>query len=298
MIYTVTLNPSLDYVIRMDSFVPGSINRADSAEIVAGGKGINVSTILCRLGMETTALGYVGGFTGRKIADELYNMGVGERFTRLSGGDSRINVKLRAGEESEINAKGPEISPADEAVFMDELNSLVKNGDYVVLAGSIPKTLKTDTYARIMQMLSDREVNFVVDAEGDLLCDVLLYHPFLIKPNVLELGDIYGRRLIGLSDIRECAKDMMRRGARNVLVSMGKEGAVFWGEDGSELYSPAPDGTVVNTVGAGDSMVGGFLYGYIKYGNFAEALKWGSACGAATACSVGIAERELILSML
>lgn len=298
MIYTVTLNPSLDYVIRMDSFVPGSINRADSAEIVAGGKGINVSTILCRLGMETTALGYVGGFTGRKIADELYNMGVCERFTRLSGGDSRINVKLRAGEESEINAKGPEISPADEAVFMDELNSLVKNGDYVVLAGSIPKTLKTDTYARIMQMLSNREVNFVVDAEGDLLCDVLLYHPFLIKPNVLELGDIYGRRLIGLSDIRECAKDMMRRGARNVLVSMGKEGAVFWGEDGSELYSPAPDGTVVNTVGAGDSMVGGFLYGYIKYGNFAEALKWGSACGAATACSVGIAERELILSML
>lgn len=298
MIYTVTLNPSLDYVIRMDSFVPGSINRADSAEIVAGGKGINVSTILCRLGMETTALGYVGGFTGRKIADELYNMGVCERFTRLSGGDSRINVKLRAGEESEINAIGPEISPADEAVFMDELNSLVKNGDYVVLAGSIPKTLKTDTYARIMQMLSDREVNFVVDAEGDLLCDVLLYHPFLIKPNVLELGDIYGRRLIGLSDIRECAEDMMRRGARNVLVSMGKEGAVFWGEDGSELYSPAPDGTVVNTVGAGDSMVGGFLYGYIKYGNFAEALKWGSACGAATACSVGIAERELILSML
>ncbi len=298
MIYTVTLNPSLDYVIRMDSFVPGSINRADSAEIVAGGKGINVSTILCRLGMETTALGYVGGFTGRKIADELYNMGVCERFTRLSGGDSRINVKLRAGEESEINAKGPEISPADEAVFMDELNLLVKNGDYVVLAGSIPKTLKTDTYARIMQMLSDREVNFVVDAEGDLLCDVLLYHPFLIKPNVLELGDIYGRRLIGISDIRECAKDMMRRGARNVLVSMGKEGAVFWGEDGSELYSPAPDGTVVNTVGAGDSMVGGFLYGYIKYGNFAEALKWGSACGAATACSVGIAERELILSML
>ena len=298
MIYTVTLNPSLDYVIRMDSFVPGSINRADSAEIVAGGKGINVSTILCRLGMETTALGYVGGFTGRKIADELYNMGVCERFTRLSGGDSRINVKLRAGEESEINAKGPEISPADEAVFMDELNLLVKNGDYVVLAGSIPKTLKTDTYARIMQMLSDREVNFAVDAEGDLLCDVLLYHPFLIKPNVLELGDIYGRRLIGLSDIRECAKDMMRRGARNVLVSMGKEGAVFWGEDGSELYSPAPDGTVVNTVGAGDSMVGGFLYGYIKYGNFAEALKWGSACGAATACSVGIAERELILSML
>lgn len=298
MIYTVTLNPSLDYVIRMDSFVPGSINRADSAEIVAGGKGINVSTILCRLGMETTALGYVGGFTGRKIADELYNMGVCERFTRLSGGDSRINVKLRAGEESEINAKGPEISPADEAVFMDELNSLVKNGDYVVLAGSIPKTLKTDTYARIMQMLSNREVNFVVDAEGDLLCDVLLYHPFLIKPNVLELGDIYGRRLIGLSDIRECAEDMMRRGARNVLVSMGKEGAVFWGEDGSELYSPAPDGTVVNTVGAGDSMVGGFLYGYIKYGNFAEALKWGSACGAATACSVGIAERELILSML
>ena len=298
MIYTVTLNPSLDYVIRMDSFVPGSINRADSAEIVAGGKGINVSTILCRLGMETTALGYVGGFTGRKIADELYNMGVCERFTRLSGGDSRINVKLRAGEESEINAIGPEISPADEAVFMDELNSLVKNGDYVVLAGSIPKTLKTDTYARIMQMLSNREVNFVVDAEGDLLCDVLLYHPFLIKPNVLELGDIYGRRLIGLSDIRECAEDMMRRGARNVLVSMGKEGAVFWGEDGSELYSPAPDGTVVNTVGAGDSMVGGFLYGYIKYGNFAEALKWGSACGAATACSVGIAERELILSML
>lgn len=298
MIYTVTLNPSLDYVVKVNNFQAGQVNRAEEAEIIAGGKGINVSTILTRLDTKSVALGYVAGFTGRKIVDEVNNMGVAEKFTWLGKGDSRINVKIRGNGVGEINAAGPNITTADERAFMDNICSLVQDGDYVVLAGSIPKSLGSDTYFRIMTALSNHEVNFVVDAEGALLCDVLQLKPFLIKPNVHELGAIFKRELKNSDDVRECALALQRRGARNVLVSMGAEGAVLFSEDGQEIYEPAMEGEVVNTVGAGDSMVAGFLYGHIQFHDYKKALHWGSACGNATAFSLGIAERELILSLL
>lgn len=293
MIYTVTLNPSLDYVMRLDEFEPGKINRAKTTEIMPGGKGINVSMLLHNLGMESVALGFVAGFVGTEIERSLQAYGVKTDFVRLEEGCTRINVKVKAGEESDINAAGPLISKEAIACLMDQLGN-ASAGDYVVLAGSIPGTMGADTYQRIMERLSGRGIEFVVDAEGKLLCEVLPLHPFMIKPNNHELSAIVGRELRTPEEIRDGAIALRNMGARNVLVSMGKDGAMLFCENGSEYSVPAIDGKMINTVGAGDSMVAGFIYGYETTKNYEEALCWGNACGSATACSSGIADSATI----
>ncbi len=297
MIYTVTFNPAIDYVIHMERLERGSVNRTTGELIQFGGKGINVSTVLGNLGVENVALGFLAGFTGDAIQQGLTQGGVRTDFIRLSQGLTRINVKIKAGDETDINGTGPAIGEKDLEALYQKLDQLQK-GDILVLAGSIPATLPSDIYERILERLYGRDILPVVDAERDLLCNVLKYHPFLIKPNNFELGAIFDRVLETDEEIQDCAAQLQARGARNVLVSMAAKGAILLDETGTFHKIAAPDGVVRNSVGAGDSMVAGFLAGWLQSKDYQFALRMGSATGSATAFSDGLATKEQVEAVL
>lgn len=297
MIYTVTFNPALDYVVRLSSLVPGDVNRTDSEDIQLGGKGINVSCVLGQLGFKSVALGFVAGFTGEAVEAGLARRGVTADFIRLPAGLTRINVKIKAGAETEINGRGPDIPAAALDELFRKLDALGA-GDVLVLAGSIPASLPSDIYQRILEKLAPKGVLCAVDATGQLLVKVLPYRPFLIKPNDHELGEIFGRTLSTDDEIADCARLLQQKGARNVLVSMAGDGALLLDEGGSVHRLEAFKGKVKNSVGAGDSMVAGFVAGWLEKGDYDWALRLGSACGSATAFSDTLATRAEIEALL
>lgn len=297
MVYTVTFNPALDYVVRVEDFQPGETNRTASDEVQFGGKGINVSTVLRNLGVDNVALGFLAGFTGKGLEQGLREIGINTDFIWLERGLTRINVKIKAGQETEINGQGPDISAAALEQLFSKLDQL-KEGDVLVLAGSIPRSLPDDIYQRILQRLDGRGVLAVVDATRDLLCAVLPYRPFLIKPNDRELGEIFGRTLVTDGEIEDCARQLQARGARNVLVSMAGAGSLLVDETGAAHRLGVPKGTVRNSVGAGDSMVAGFLAGWLKEHDYAAAHRMGAAAGSATAFSDGLAEAGAVRALL
>lgn len=297
MIYTVTFNPSLDYIVTVEHFTCGIVNRTKEEVLFPGGKGINVSMMLRNLGHESTALGFLAGFTGRELQRLLEEKGIATDFISVAEGMSRINVKLRSDQESEINGQGPAITDGDIAKLCDRLDVL-GDGDLLVLAGSIPDRMPDSIYRDIMRRLQDRKLKIVVDATGDLLVNVLAYHPFLVKPNHHELEEIFGIRTERKSDVVSYAKKLREMGARNVLVSMAGEGAVLAAEDGGIFQAEAPKGQVKNSVGAGDSMVAGFLAGYLETGSYGEAFRMGVCAGSASAFSEGLATRAQVLELL
>ncbi len=299
MIYTVTFNPAIDYVVRLNGpLVPGEINRAVSEDFQFGGKGINVSNMLRTLGMETTALGFIAGFTGDGLENGLREMGLTTEFIRVEKGMTRINAKIKAAEETEINGMGPMITEKDMTKLIARLDRITPE-DTLVFSGSIPSCLPGDTYEKLMACLDGRGIRIAVDAEKNLLINVLKYHPFLIKPNNLELGDIFGKKLTTDEEVVECARKLQEMGGRNILVSMAGAGALLLDENGVSHRIGCPSGKVVNSVGAGDSMVAGFLAGYLKSGGDHEyALRLGTAAGSATAFSLRLGSRELIEELL
>lgn len=296
MVYTITFNPALDYIMQVPECIAGEVNRTRSEKIMAGGKGINVSVVLNNMGVENTALGFVAGFTGGEIERILADMGCRTDFIRLESGFSRINVKIKSETETEINGQGPDISEDDLSKLLSRLDDL-SDGDTLVMAGSIPRFVKNTVYCDIMEKLQDKKLNIIVDATGDLLVNVLKYKPFLVKPNNHELGEIFGKELSTKYEVMEYAKKLRDMGARNVLVSMAGEGAVFVGEKGEEYASDAPEGTLVNSTGAGDSMVAGFIAGYMENKDTLTAFKMGMAAGSASAFSENLASREEILNI-
>jgi len=295
MIYTVTFNPAIDYVVGIDRIETGCVNRLSSEQIYFGGKGINISIVLRELGIESTALGFVAGFTGEAIENGLKEAGIITDFVRLEKGNSRINVKIKSDTETELNASGPEISDTALSVLFEKLKSL-RNGDTIVLAGSVPKSLPEDIYEQILHQLSDRDIRAVVDASKELLIKSLRYKPFLIKPNLQELGEIFGEISGSDDEIIACAEKLREMGAQNVLVSMAGDGAILLDSGNNIHKSGVCSGTVRNSVGAGDSMIAGFLAG-ISAGDFTYALKLGTAAGGATAFSDGLASREDIIRL-
>ena len=297
MIYTLTLNPSMDYVVRLDRLAAGTINRSSEEEFYAGGKGINVSLVLAQLGMGSTATGFIGGFVGEAIEQALAKAGVAADFVRLDEGMSRVNIKIMAETETEINGHGPRVTEEDFARLLTKLDQ-VREGDTLVLAGSVPASLTEDTYARILRRLEWRNARVVVDAAGPLLLNCLAHRPFLIKPNREELSAIFGSDVSDDREMTRCAGELRRKGARNVLVSLGSDGAALYAEDGKIYRSGAVSGKAVNTVGAGDSMVAGFVAGFQRTGDYAFSLRLGAACGNATAFSPGLAGRDMINDML
>ena len=297
MIYTVTFNPSLDYIVRVENFRAGTINRTYYENILPGGKGINVSIVLKNLGHDSTALGFMAGFTGREICARLEKFGVASDFIDVAEGLSRINLKMKSDEETEINGQGPNITDADIEKLYEKLDTL-QAGDILIISGSVPNTLPGDMYERIMSRLEGRGIEIVVDAEKDLLVNVLKFHPFLIKPNNHELGAIYGVELKKKDEVVPYAKKLQEAGAKNVLISMAGEGAVFISEKGDVLKSEAPKGKVVNSVGAGDSMVAGFMTGYLETGDYEKAFKMGLCTGSASAFSPDLAPRPEVEALL
>ena len=297
MIYTVTFNPAIDYLVYVPELKVGSIIRSEKEKVFCGGKGINVSLVLRELGIKSTAMGFIAGFTGSAIEQAIGGDEISTDFVHLNNGLTRINVKIRSGYETDINGQGPAISENDIKLLFDKLKRL-KQGDTLVLAGSIPNTLPSDIYEKIMELLSETGVRFVVDATKDLLLNSLKYLPFLIKPNNDELGEIFGVKIDTPEDAILYAGKLRKMGAVNVLVSMGKNGAVLVDENGKEYYMPAVDGKVINTVGAGDSMVAGFLAGYAQESDYGYALKLGTAAGGATAFSEGLATRDEIFRLM
>ena len=297
MIYTVTLNPALDYVMKVPALSFDSINRSDGEALYYGGKGINISAVLTRLGIPNKALGFTAGFTGKKLEEMLMQENIVCDFNHLKNGSTRINVKIKANAELDINAGGPEICGEDISQLMKKLDK-IGQGDYLVLAGSAPKTVKEDIYESIIARLSGRGVNFVVDSEGELLLKVLKYKPFLIKPNHHELGDLFGERAESDEEVISLAKRLREMGAVNVLVSRAEKGAILIDEN-SDIYKIGnTKGTLVNSVGCGDSMVAGFLAGYISKHNYSEALIFAAACSNATAYSEELATKEEIDEIL
>lgn len=293
MICTVTFNPSLDYIVSVEDFKLGLTNRTDSEKILPGGKGINVSIVLKNLGIESTALGFMAGFTGTEIERMLRTMGVTSDFIRIEEGMSRINVKLKSIDGTEINGSGPEISRDKVEKLIEKLTTL-KAGDVLVLAGSIPSTMPDDIYKVIMEKLAEKGVMIVVDATRDLLVNVLGYHPFLIKPNNHELGEIFQTSINTRESVVPYARKLQEMGAVNVLVSMAGEGAVLVAENGKVYEAEAPQGTLVNGVGAGDSMVAGFLAGWLTKQDYEYAFHMGIAAGSASAFSENLATKEEI----
>ncbi|WP_455813432.1 1-phosphofructokinase [Clostridium butyricum] len=297
MINTITLNPSLDYVVKVDSFKADALNRINSEQIYAGGKGINVSIVLKNLGVDNTALGYVAGFTGDEILRQIKDHNVDCDFVKLESGMSRINVKLKSDGETEINGAGPDISEKDLESLYEKINKLGK-GDFLILSGSIPKSVPDDIYERIMKSLLDKEVEFIVDATKDLLLKVLKYRPFLIKPNHHELAEMFNVELKNDEDIIAYGKKLQEMGAKNVLISMAGDGAILLPENGEPIKREVPKGILKNSVGAGDSMVAGFLCGYLKNKDLDEAFKMGIATGSASAFSEELATIEEVENLL
>ncbi|MCW8518914.1 1-phosphofructokinase [Streptococcus macedonicus] len=291
MIYTVTLNPSIDFIVRLDSLALGSVNRMISDDKFAGGKGINVSRILKRLDIENTATGFIGGFTGRFVKDSLVDEGIATKFVEVSE-DTRINVKIKAGEETEINGAGPHISTEK----LEELEAILAgllSEDTVVFAGSAPSSLGNQVYNMLIPIAKKAGAEVVCDFEGQTLLDALNYQPLLVKPNNHELADIFGVELNGLADIEKYAREILAKGAKNVIISMAGDGALLVTPEAAYFAKPIK-GTVKNSVGAGDSMVAGFTGEYVKSGDPIEALKWGVACGTATTFSDDLATAEFI----
>ena len=293
MIYTVTLNPSIDYVIKLDHLNNGNVNRVSEENVYPGGKGINVSRILKTLGYENIATGFVTGFTGDFIINSLNDLDIKSDFIKLESGFTRINVKIKSDEETEINGQGPHISEEKLNELFNKLDEL-REDDILILAGSIPSTLNEKLYEVIMDKVKDSKAKVVVDATKNLLLNVLKYNPFLIKPNNHELEEIFNVRIHSEEDIITYANKLKDMGAKNVLVSRGKDGALLVTEDNKVYVSNVPKGNVINSVGAGDSMVAGFVCGYLNTNSYEEALKLGAASGSATAFSSDLAERELI----
>lgn len=298
MIYTVTLNPALDYIMHVEHFEKNRINKTSSELLLPGGKGINVSIVLHNLGMSSTALGFIAGFTGQEIRRKLQGLGVTDDFIELPDGHSRINMKICSHEETELNGMGPIIDEVSLLKLYTQLERLV-TGDVLVLAGSIPASLPDSIYQDIMKRVEAKGVMTIVDARKDLLENVLELRPFLIKPNNFELAELFGlEELWDKQEVLRYAKKLQERGARNVLVSMAGAGAVLAAEDGNTYESPAPDGTVINSVGAGDSMVAGFLYGLLTTESFEQAFYTGLACGSASAFSEQLATKDAVDAIL
>ena len=297
MIYTVTFNPSLDYIVTVDHFKTGEINRTADELIFPGGKGINVSIVLKNLGIDNTALGFMAGFTGREIQRLLEEKGVTTDFIRVANGTSRINLKMRSDQETEINGRGPVIGEEDIALLYRQLDRLQK-GDILALSGSIPSSIPETIYMDIMKHLDGRGIMVAVDATKDLLMKVLPYHPFLIKPNNHELGEIFHTAITEKDDVVKYAKKLQESGARNVLVSMAGDGAVLVTENGEVYRASAPKGILRNSVGAGDSMVAGFLAGYLRNRDYREAFRMGVCTGSASAFSDELATKEEVEALL
>ncbi len=302
MIYTVTFNPSIDYMVSVSDFQLGRTNRSDSEYSLPGGKGINVSAILKNLGLETVALGFVAGFTGEEIVRMVADRGINNQFIRLEEGMSRINIKLHTIDGTEINGSGPIIPVNKLEELLVQLDSL-QAGDVLFLSGSVPVSVPNDIYAKIVKQVSDNGVNVVVDAAGKLLMQTLEYKPFLVKPNLQELEGLFGTEIFAeavesADDLRKAVgpygEKLQKMGARNVLISLGGEGAVLLAEDGSAYSAPAPVGEVVNTVGAGDSMVAGFMAGWLDRADYKHAFYMGLAAGSASAFSTDLATKEAI----
>ena len=296
MIYTVTFNPAVDLVVDTAEIRHGELNRLSGEQIFFGGKGINVSVILHELGVPTKALGFIAGFTGAAIEQSLQGRGISTGFIRLPAGFSRINVKIRSDGETELNGSGPDIGEKPLEMFFGQLDELSED-DTLVLAGSVPKSLPSDIYERILRHISGRGIRAAVDASGELLMNVMKYKPFVVKPNIYELGGMFGKQLRSADEAVVYAVKLKEAGARNVLVSMGGDGALLIDENGREYRCGVCRGTVKNSVGAGDSMLAGFLAGCEK-GDYGYALKLGTAAGGATAFSDGLADKELINMLL
>ena len=291
MIYTVTFNPSLDYIVDVENFRLGMTNRTCSEQMMAGGKGINVSIVLKNLDIRSTALGFIAGFTGEEIRRQVAELGIFAEFIAIPEGLSRINLKLRSIDGTEINGMGPTIGQPQLDALYEKLDTLTEK-DTLVLAGSIPASMPSSIYSDILVRLQDKGVTFVVDATKELLTNVLCYKPFLIKPNNHELGELFGVTLSTRESVVPYARRLQEQGARNVLVSMAGQGAVLVAEDGSVYMTPAPKGTLVNAVGAGDSMVAGFLAGWQERHDYGHAFRMGVAAGSASAFSKYLATRE------
>lgn len=298
MIYTVTFNPSLDYVVQVDDFAVGEINRTRTESIYPGGKGINVSLVLQNLGLPSVALGFTAGFSGAEIERLLQEAGCRCDFIAVKAGYSRINTKIISGAETALNGQGPQLSEAELAALFNKLRRLTQD-DVLVLAGSIPASLPDNIYEQILELLQPVGTRVVVDATGDLLLKVLKYRPFLIKPNHEELGEFFGRGpLLTEEEILAAAQRLQQQGARNVLVSRGANGALLLDENGKLHKQASPKGTLVNSVGAGDSMVAGFLAGYLQTQDYDAALRLGVAAGSASAFKVWLATREDVEKLL
>ena len=297
MIYTVTFNPALDYLMYVSELQSDDINRTEKEQLFYGGKGINVSVILTRLGVKNKALGFLAGFSGHQIEDMLNADSIENDFVYLKKGYTRINVKIKSKKETDINACGPEITADDIQELFKKIENLEKD-DCLVLAGSIPKSLPDNIYEKILDKLNGKGIDFVVDATGDLLKNVLKYKPFMIKPNHHELGEIFSTEIKTLDEIKKYGKMLQDMGARNVLISRGKDGAALLDENGEIHTMGNVPGKIVSSVGCGDSMVAGFLAGYYQTKDYAYALKLGSACGNATAFSSNLATKEEIDKML
>ncbi|WP_195516229.1 1-phosphofructokinase [Paraclostridium bifermentans] len=297
MIYTITFNPALDYIVKMDEFNLGHVNRSNNEFVYAGGKGINVSIVLNNLEVKSKALGFIAGFTGEEIERRVRDFGCDTEFIKLKEGMSRINVKIKADVESEINGGGPDISSEALEELYKKLDTLTA-GDILVLAGSIPKTMPTDVYERIMERLQEKDVKFIVDTTGESLLKVLKYNPFLIKPNHHELGELFGVKLNNKEEVIEYAKKLKDMGAQNVIISMAGDGAVLIDSNGGVTTSNVPKGVVKNSVGAGDSMVAGFIAGYLNSGKIEDGFKLGVATGSASAFSEGLATKDYVYELL
>ena len=291
MIYTVTFNPAIDYVVYVSELKVGKTNRSQHEDVFLGGKGINVSTMLNNLGVENKALGFVAGETGELVEQGLKERGMDTDFIRLPEGDTRINVKVRGKLETEVNGSGPHIPDVYIQQLMEKLDQ-VNDDDVIVLSGSVPRSVSKDVYANIMEQMKGRPVKIVVDAAGDLMKNVLPHRPFLIKPNRAELEGLAGKVLGKTREIMRSAKDLQAQGARNVLVSLGGDGALLLDETGKFHRIGVPKGELKTSVGSGDSMVAGFLAGYQKTGDYVTALRTGAACGSASAFSTALATRE------
>ena len=297
MIYTVTLNPSIDYIVRLDKLTSGITNRTTSEEYYYGGKGINVSMVLAELDLDSTAYGFVAGFTGKAIENGIRNDHIITDFIKLKNGISRINIKIKAGEETEINCQGPHIDETELERLLQKIDR-ISTGDTLILAGSIPNTMPDDVYERMIERIRFKDVRIVDKKKKKLLVNSLKYRPFLIKPNRQELSEIFNVEVKTEEDIVHYAKELQKLGARNVLISLGGEGAMLIDENGNKHKAGVLKEKVINTVGSGDSMVAGFVAGYEKTGDYAYALKLGSVCGNATAFLAGLATKEKINELL
>lgn len=297
MIYTVTLNPSIDYVVRLESLVTGITNRTTSEEYYFGGKGINVSCVLAELDLESTAFGFVAGFTGDAIEKGIRNDKIITDFIKLEKGISRINIKIKANDETEINCQGPHIEESELERLLNKVDRIM-DGDTLVIAGNVPNTMPDDVYERILERIKGKKVRIVVDATKKLLLNSLKYKPFLIKPNRQELSEIFETEVSTEADIEKYAKELQKMGAQNVLISLGGDGAMLIDEFGEKHKQGVLKEKVINTVGSGDSMVAGFIAGYEKEHSYPYALKLGSACGNATAFLSGLATKEKINELL